>query len=439
MVEPSNTPLADEPPGAEAASVDTATSSMGNALRMSFRLLTVIMMVVVVLFALTGVTAVRSNEKGIKTIFGRNVGVVGPGLQYTWPFPVGKIEKIAVSEQGLTIRDFWMYEAPGDVGKDLSERPVVGNDLRAGLDGALLTGDSYLLHARIVCSYVIKDVVAYRQNVVDPDEAITAAVCSAAIHAAATRTADGLMTAEQGPFVQQTVSRAQEILNRLGAGVRITKLNVIKPTWPLRALPDYAAALQAAQRRDSMESDARGEAGKALQGAAGPNYRKLVGVPYATRPEEWRDERAKAVSGEFDLIGEYERARARKDDRQAEMLLARIDEVLERRTTQGEVTSILSAAGTYRDNLKQAVMARASRVEKLLPAYRQAPSLLLEQEWRSARARILDSPTVVKWYLSPGNGKTVVQINTPPEIEKELLRRRLQADKDRQQAPSGGR
>ena len=94
---------------------------------------------------------------------------------------------------------------------------------------------------------------------------------------------------------------------------------------------------------------------------------------------------------------------------------------------------------SYRDSLKQAVIARASRVEKLLPAYRQAPSLLLEQEWRSARARMLDSPAVVKWYLSPGSGKTVVQINTPPEIEKELLRRRLQADKDRQQGSSGGR
>lgn len=439
MVEPSQIPPTEEPPGAGAADTDAAASSMAHALRMSFRLLTVIIVFVIVMFPLTGITCVRSNEKGIKTIFGRKVGVVGPGLQYTWPFPIGKIEKIPVSEQVLGIRDFWMHETPGDVGKSLSERSVVGKDLRAGLDGALLTGDSYLLHVRIECRYVIKDVVAYRQNVVDPNEAITSAVCSAAIHATATRTADGLMTSEQGPFVRQTVRRAQAILDRLGAGIRITKINVVKPTWPLRALPDYAAALQAAQRRDSMESDARGEAVRGLQGAAGPNYKKLVGVPYATRTEEWQDEKAKAQNGEFDLIGQYEQARAKKDHRQAEMLLARIDDVLLRRTTQGEVTSILREAGSYRDNLKQAVIARAVRVEKLLPAYRQAPRLFLAQEWSRARAMILDSPTVVKWYISPGTGKTIIQINTPPEINKQLLRWQLRADKDKRQGASGGR
>ena len=128
-----------------------ARRSLAGALRLCFVLLTACMLLVVVLFAFSGCWEVKTGEVGVELVFGgiRGQGddrIVQPGLAWTWPEPIGRIEKVSLKYRELEVKDFWMYETPQDALTPLSKRQPASQGLRPGWDGALLTGDRALLH-----------------------------------------------------------------------------------------------------------------------------------------------------------------------------------------------------------------------------------------------------------------------------------------------------
>ena len=132
-----------------------ANRSLADALRLSFVLLSVGMVIVLIAFLASGFTLVRSSEIGVKLFFGRIVGegnerIVGEGLCWSWPEPIGRVEKIPTATQVIKIDDFWMYERPEEVDTPLAERTPQSPGLRPGFDGALLTGDRALVHVKLV-------------------------------------------------------------------------------------------------------------------------------------------------------------------------------------------------------------------------------------------------------------------------------------------------
>ena len=118
MHEKRNLPI----PGPADKPTDAAGQSLANALRVSFKLLSVLMVIVLFFYLLTGVKSIEPYQVGIKTRFGRIIGIAEEGLAYTWPFPIGRIEIIDVKEQRLTIDVFWMAEKPEDKTKELLAR-----------------------------------------------------------------------------------------------------------------------------------------------------------------------------------------------------------------------------------------------------------------------------------------------------------------------------
>ena len=102
--------------------VDPAAKSLADALRLSFRLLTVIMIFVVVVFFLTGLKSIEPNQVGIVKVFGRVSRTARSGLTYNWPFPIGRIETVQTNEEKLTVADLWMHETPQDKAVQLSQR-----------------------------------------------------------------------------------------------------------------------------------------------------------------------------------------------------------------------------------------------------------------------------------------------------------------------------
>ena len=134
---------------------DPAGEHLASALRLSFRLLGVAMVLGVLAFLAVGFRSVGPGEVAIKSVFGKVVGVTSSGLAYNWPAPIGKIDVIKVGEESVEIGDFWMREAAADVATrdDLRKRTVPPGGLVPGLDGALLTGDRNQMHMRMQCKY----------------------------------------------------------------------------------------------------------------------------------------------------------------------------------------------------------------------------------------------------------------------------------------------
>lgn len=440
---------------------DAAGKSLSDALRVSFRLLTVIMIVMVILFISTGFRAIKSNEVGIVKVFGRVIRTARPGATYNWPFPIGQIEIVKTDLQNLIIKDFWMHETARDETIKLENRRVVGQGLRPGWDGAFLTGDRFLLHVKLDCSYKIVDPVAFRKHIADnyvrkipglpegietnpKEETIRFAVCSAAIRTAATWTADNLRIGDRKLFVSNLRKLANGALDQMETGLEIKRVEFLDLSWPLRALPAYSAAQRASLKADELKNKARSLAEEILRKTSGQSYVMLVGHPWGIREAIKKIDADK--NKDYDLIGKYAKVltasrKAEADDKdrakvllaEAEKILNRIDDILgDRSKISGEASTMISQARIYETNTIQQVKARADRFEKLLPRFRESPQYFVLSEWWKVRGEILGSPKMEKYYLPNSKEKIVIRISKDPEITRKRLRAKLQTAGNRQ-------
>jgi modulator of FtsH protease HflK len=436
---------------------DPGKQQLAAALRTSFRLLGAIMAVGVVAFALMGFQSVRPGEVAIRSVFGKVVGTTKEGLAYNWPAPIGQIDRVSVGERTVRIEDFWMNETKKDLTQaDLRKREVPPMGLRPGWDGALLTGDRYLLHMRLTCKYTIRrqwdpkteidPVLLFRTNVVDPNATVASALCDAAIQAAATRTADGLQRGEQRTFERDVQRLAQRELDRMGTGLVISAVNRSQSTWPLATLAAYDAASKAISQAETLKNKAVGEAVSMLNAAAGLRACKaLVGDPRAviepsaaaaaagpgatTGPASPQGE--KGEKDEYNLIAQYYQAVRAGDKAKVQDLLDRIDNQLVS-ADGGQVSQVLGEARSDRTANIQEAQARAKDFSERLPAYLKDPKDVLERWWVAAREEILNYPTAEKHYITADDSKTILRIGRDPEIERKIrdeLMKKAQPDK----------
>lgn len=446
---------------------DPAMKSLADALRVSFRLLSVLMVLFVVLFIATGFKSIQPQEAGIIKVFGRVVDVARPGFVYNWPFPVGEIQIVPTQEQRLVVDSFWMDETPQDRLKPLSERRPRGEGLRPGWDGYLLTGDRNLIHVKIDCTYRIQDALAVARNIQGRssadlqdrvNEVMRTILCQAAIHAAATRTADAMQVDPLG-FREDVHAEAQQLIDRLLAvepgqpnGIRITQ--VLVPAdgkiWPLAAYQAYEAAQSAKSEKQEIVNKAIAQAKETLIGAiGGENYRQLVGEPW--NPQTVEDRRTQAGTWQdepYNLISQYADAQAAVDAApqrgvsgedlaelrtRARQLREQIDIVLTRATTGGEASTILANAEAAKTRTVQRVERQANQFARLLGEYRKLPEVFLQNHWARALDEVLSQPTNIKWVLHPGEDGAVIHLNNDPRVLKQLRDYRLRAEQEAEQ------
>jgi len=106
--------------------LDAAGKSLSEALRISFAILKVIMLVLVAIFLASGFRTVGSDEQAIVLRFGKIRGVGeerlrGPGLHWVFPYPIDEIVRIPVQRKvNLPIDAFWYSQRSAEV---LSEGP----------------------------------------------------------------------------------------------------------------------------------------------------------------------------------------------------------------------------------------------------------------------------------------------------------------------------
>ena len=426
---------------------DPGGEHLAAALRTSFRLLGAIMVLGVGAFLAMGFQFVRPGEVAIRTVFGKVVGTTPEGLAYNWPAPIGRIEKVSVGERTIRIDDFWMNETREDqLQPTLRKRAIPKGGLRPGWDGALLTGDRNLLHMRLKCTYALRrlwdpareidPVLRFRQSISDANETMRSVLCDAAIRAAALRTADGLQRTERAAFEDDVRKAAQKSLDAIPSGIGVRTVKVVNSTWPLRALPDYDAAMQAISEAETLKSKARQVAVGVLNATAGPvAAQKLVGTLEDVVSPSSAGAAPSEPGGkiaERDLIGQYNEAVRLGRTERVGQLIDRIENLLVSDELQGQARRILREARTARSSVIQAVKSRLDRFRKHLPAYRHNGEFALNRWWVETREEILSSPTAEKHYIPPGGPKTILRINRDPDMIRETDRAWLKSKQGNQ-------
>jgi regulator of protease activity HflC (stomatin/prohibitin superfamily) len=415
---------------------DPASRSLSEALRLSFRVLTVVMVLVVGAFLATGLENIEDNQVGLIKVFGRIVGQAEPGLAFGWPFPIGEIEVVSTAKRTLEVDEFWFHLTARQRAQELDEIQTDRQGLDPVRDGALLTGDRSLYHIRMTVTWEVTEPIAFRQNLADPEKILNDAVIAATIRVAAGRTAESIhregagtqrMAAAFAPFAPRVRQLAQDDLNAVDAGVQITNIAIDERTWPLVARKAYNDAQRASDEMELKVNQARREAIETLRDAAGTVYARLVGEPgQPTPPADWAANLPYDLIGQYNLLQESPASRPDRDDQNQQddedkqdpeaVLLARIDSVLTSRDLGGQAQSIISQAQAYRSSIEQIVRQRANRFDRLLGQYNDPKTreLLLADLWAGTLERVFNLPLLEPFYV-PETTQSVVLIVPPSE------------------------
>src|ERR1700722_889139 len=134
-------------PGApEPAMVEDAGSrALAEALKSSFFIVQVVMVILVGVFLFSGFFKVGLQERAIVLRFGAPVGgedhaLLGPGLHWSLPYPIDEVVRIPYSEiQQVKSSVGWYFTTSVNEGLEREEMP--GPGLNPAIDSYVITGD----------------------------------------------------------------------------------------------------------------------------------------------------------------------------------------------------------------------------------------------------------------------------------------------------------
>lgn len=418
--------------------MDPANKSLTDALRIAYRLLMLAIIVMIVLFAFSGVQQVAETERGVRTTFGRlNERVLEPGLHFSWPQPIGDVIKIETSDQKVEEKKAFFPNL-----SDAEERQIAdpqqgiqsladgGRDsLDPDTDGSLLTGDGFLVHTRWLVTYrrSTSSDRPFRTISTEPGageardqmerQIVSAAIRRSIVQAAARRTIDEVLNDLPGSgrpagtprFSEAAGAEAQEMLKQLDAGLEIQSFTMTAKMPPRRLVKEFNAVQSAQSEAARARQDAEAVARQTLTNVAG--------------------DAAPLILSQIDR---YERHLADGKTADAERVLTTIQDIMLRKAveidgqqvvpaTSGEVARLLADAEQYRSSIVAKNQSNATSFAAKLATYRANPQVFLTSEWADALGTMMARENVQTLLLPPELQSTVVRINRDPTIEKAII------------------
>jgi len=388
---------ADGPGPMDEAPMDAANQSLADALRTSFRILKLLMVVLVALFLLSGVFTVEQNEEAVVLRLGRLSGDVRqPGLHWAFPYPIDQVVRLPVRQSNeLSLDSHWLHLRENERDRPITQIQREHGGLKPGLDGALLTADGGLFHIRWKVIYSIEAIDRFVSRVKgttlpDAEAIITPVLENAAFHVAAGMTADEMIAGVSG-IQDQVRARVNRRLEELQTGVRVTSLHIPESSPPVQTLAEFRSVTDAEQYKQRVIRDAEQEAANVLNQAAGGSYTVLL-----------------------DAIDDYEDAVADGDAERSAAAEAQVDEILEN-TAAGEVGWMIAGARSYYTSAVQGIQADIERYRSMQDEFARNPTLLVARLVEDAFQEILTRPGVTKIYLPTGAKEVRVKIGPDPQ------------------------
>ncbi len=235
------------------------------------------LIVLIIIWALTGLYRVLPDEQGVVLRFGKFVSTTQPGLNYHIPYPIEnvftpKVTKVNRMDIGFRSGSDTGFSSGGGVA-DVPEESL------------MLTGDENIVNIDFSVFWVIKDAGKFLFKIQDPQGTVKAASETAMREVIAKSKIQPILTEGRSKIEIETQEIIQNILDEYESGIQITQVQTQKadpPDQVIDAFRDVQAA-RADMERSKNEAEAyrndviprsRGEAAKILQSAEA--YKKEV-------------------------------------------------------------------------------------------------------------------------------------------------------------------
>jgi membrane protease subunit HflK len=250
---------------------DAGSQALAEALRSSFAIVKVAMLLMVLAFFSSGFFTVGPSEKAVILRFGRPVGegqkaLLNSGWHWSYPYPIDEVVKIPITEiQKVTSTTGWFAITPEQ--ELIGQEPFAGASLNPAVDGYVITADRNIIHTRAILNYHIDDPIKYIFGFASASNSIQNALDNALLFTAAKFSVDDILTRDVGGFqdaVRQWVSDLTE-QEQLGVVIDSCQVQSIAP----RQLKDVFAQVTIARQNQSKQiNDANAYKDKTLLDAA---------------------------------------------------------------------------------------------------------------------------------------------------------------------------
>jgi membrane protease subunit HflK len=236
---------------------DAGSAALSEALRSSFAIVKIIMVILVVVFFASGFFTVSSQERAIILRFGRAVGsgqqqLLGPGAHWKFPYPIDEAVRIPYSEFQTVRSTTGWYATTPEMEANKSEPPP-GSTLNPAAEGYTLTGDGNIIHVRATLRYKINKPLNYALDFVNASNLVQNALNNALFHASARFTVDQALTSEQARFKEKITERVQQVVDQHALGITVEQVEV-QAIAPRYVNPAFESVLAAdVERRQSNE------------------------------------------------------------------------------------------------------------------------------------------------------------------------------------------
>jgi membrane protease subunit HflK len=181
----------------------------------------------------TSIHRIGPQERGVVTAFGYYTNTLPPGIGFSWPYPIGSVTKVDVSQ--------------------IREIPIPGR----GGENRILTGDQNVINLTYSVRWNIKSPELYLFRIADPDDTIREVGESAMREVVARVSLDDAIGGGRDMIQQRVQQRMQERLDSYGAGVQIQGVAISQSVPPAQVNAAFLEVSAAQQRAQSYMNRAR--------------------------------------------------------------------------------------------------------------------------------------------------------------------------------------
>ncbi len=230
------------------------TGATETAVRETFGRLVVfsrwILVALTVLYVLSGIYSISSNQIGVLERFGKVIDARVPsGIHYAFPWPVDRVDRVPVRiVNSIVVEDFYSS-------RDAQSASRAFFNL-TGLASYCISGDNNLVNVLCVIQYTITDPLHYLFRVTDPETMLRNMACNTLIHCLASMPVDEILTRGKQTIANYVKVELQRRLDeaKTGLSVSFVDLRDIKP--PDRVQRFFSDVVKAQIDREKMVNDA---------------------------------------------------------------------------------------------------------------------------------------------------------------------------------------
>ena len=251
---------------AQALPVDAGSQALEEALRSSFFIVKLAMVVMVLVFLGSGFFTVGPQEKAVILRFGRPVGegqkaLLSAGLHWAFPYPIDEVVKIPITEsQVISSTVGWYFTTPE---QELSgEELPPGQGLNPAIDGYLITADKNIVHSRATIHYHIVDPLHYVFDFTNAAGAVQNALNNALVSTAARFNVDAIYP-DNLTFQDAVLSKFSDLADQENLGIAL-ELGDVRSIPPRQLTAVFAQVTTARENRNKLLDDARSYQNKVL-------------------------------------------------------------------------------------------------------------------------------------------------------------------------------